>query len=82
MRKGQPLHGRHAYDLEAPDIDKIASNAWVKAGEIFPETSGFVLAVQNQVISTSNYKKHILKDPTLLNKSAKNAENNQKPLNL
>jgi hypothetical protein len=29
--KSKALHGRHAYDLDTPDIDKIASNASLKA---------------------------------------------------
>ena len=27
-----------AYDRETPDVDKIALNAWLKAGELFPAT--------------------------------------------
>jgi hypothetical protein len=45
-----------------PDVDKMASNARLKAGEIFPETTGIVTAIQDRIISTNNYKKHILKD--------------------
>jgi hypothetical protein len=65
--KSKPLHGRHAHDLEAPAIDKIASNAWLKAGELVPETTGFMIAIQNQASSTKYYKKHILKDPNTTN---------------
>jgi hypothetical protein len=50
-----PLDGRHAYDLEAPDIDKMASPAWLKAGELFPQTNEFMMAMQDQGISTNNY---------------------------
>jgi hypothetical protein len=36
-----------------------------KAGELFPETTGFMIAIQDQVISrpSNNYNTHILKDP-------------------
>jgi hypothetical protein len=45
-----------------PDVDKMTSNARLKPGEIFPETTGIVIAIQDRIISTNNYKKHILKD--------------------
>jgi hypothetical protein len=33
----------HAYVLETPDIEKIASNAWLRPGELFSETTGFMI---------------------------------------
>jgi hypothetical protein len=57
MWKSKPLHGRHVYELETAGVNNIASKAGLKAGKLFPETSGFMLAIQDQVISTSNYKK-------------------------
>jgi hypothetical protein len=39
-------------------------DAWLKAGEVFPETSGFMTPTQVQVICTNDYKKYISKDPT------------------
>ena len=33
-----------------------------KKGNIYPETEGFLLAIQDQVIATRNYFKHIIKD--------------------
>jgi hypothetical protein len=35
----QIVHGRAIYDLEAPDVDKMASNPCLKTGELFPETT-------------------------------------------
>jgi hypothetical protein len=52
MWKSKTLHGRHIYDLETPDADKIGSNKWLKPGESFAETTGFMVAIQDQVIST------------------------------
>jgi hypothetical protein len=49
--------GRHACALEKPVVHKTASNAWLKAGKLFPETTGFMKAIKDQVISTSNCKK-------------------------
>ena len=55
MLKWKTLHGRHTYDLEVPDVDKIASQAWLKAGELIPQTTGFMIAMQYQDISIYNY---------------------------
>ena len=45
-----------------PDVDKMASNARLKAGKLFHETTGILIAIQDRIISTNNYKKHILND--------------------
>ncbi|KAG6439021.1 hypothetical protein O3G_MSEX000416 [Manduca sexta] len=65
--KMKVLHGRHPHDLEQAHIDSIASNQWLRVGNLFPETEGFMLAIQDQIINTKNYRKHIIKDPTVLN---------------
>ncbi|KAG6462064.1 hypothetical protein O3G_MSEX013040 [Manduca sexta] len=44
-----------------------ASNKWLKLGSLFPETEGFIIAIQDQVINTNNYKKYIVKDPNTHN---------------
>ena len=61
------LHGRHHHDLNQNYVDKEASNKWLQSGEIYAETEGFMLAIQDQVISTRNYLKFIIKDPTVTN---------------
>lgn len=61
------LHGRYAHDLKQPQIDTIASHKWLAHGDLFSETEGFMLAIQDKVIKTKNYRKHILKDSTLQN---------------
>jgi hypothetical protein len=33
--------------------------AWLKKSNIHPETEGFIFAIQDRVINTRNYKKHI-----------------------
>jgi hypothetical protein len=38
-----------------------------KSGELFPETTGFMIANENQVICTSNCRKYILNDPNTTN---------------
>lgn len=58
------LHGKHRNMLNQPKIDIKASNAWLTNGDLFPETEGFMCAIQDQVINTPNYKKYIIKDGT------------------
>jgi len=36
----QTVHGRGTYDLEAPYVDKMATNPYLKAGELFSGTTG------------------------------------------
>jgi hypothetical protein len=59
----QSLHGRHRHNICQSNGDKAASNAWLTRGELFPETEGFMIAIQDQTIETRNYQKHILKMP-------------------
>lgn len=63
--KKKALHGRHPHDLSQSHIDSKASNMWLKTGSLFPETEGFLIAIQDQVINTKNYRKYIIKDPTI-----------------
>ena len=65
MLKWKTLNGRPAYDLEAPGVDKMASPARLTVGELFPQTTGFMIAMQDQGISTNNYYKYSLRDPNI-----------------
>jgi hypothetical protein len=47
MWKNKTPHKRHIYDLEIPNANQIASNEWLKAGELFPGTTGFIIAIQD-----------------------------------
>jgi hypothetical protein len=57
--KQKSLHGRYFKELEQPKINIQASHAWLKKSNIHPETEGFIFAIQDRVINTRNYKKHI-----------------------
>jgi hypothetical protein len=57
--KQKSLHGRYFKELEQPEINIQASQAWLKKLNIHPETEGFIFAIQDRVINTRNYKKHI-----------------------
>jgi len=41
------LHRTQAYDLKKPDVEKTASNTWLKFGKLFPGTSGLMIATRN-----------------------------------
>jgi hypothetical protein len=57
--KQKSLHGRYFKELEQPEINIQASHAWLKKSNIHPETKGFIFAIEDRVINTRNYKKHI-----------------------
>jgi len=56
------LHGRYVAEIEGEGVDKKQSLMWLKKGYLYPETEGFIMAIQDQVIETRNYRKHILKE--------------------
>lgn len=59
------LHGRHHHDLNQTHVDIESSNKWLSIGDVFPETEGFMLAIQDQIINTRNYQKHIIHDTNI-----------------
>jgi hypothetical protein len=62
--KQKSLHGRYPAELEMKGIHKTASLMRLKKGNLFPETEAFIMAIQDQVINTSNYRKYIIKEDT------------------
>lgn len=56
------LHGRYPALLARDDVDTQLSLRWLTTGSLFPETEGFLVAIQDQVIATRHYRKHILKE--------------------
>ena len=61
------MHGRFPALLNEEKIDKAASLTWLINGQLYPETEGFVTAIQDRVIRTRNYEKHIPKLRSLIN---------------
>lgn len=55
------LHGRFTALLEGEDIDTKAVT-YVKVGELHIETRAILTAIQDQVIPTRSYLKHIIKE--------------------
>lgn len=56
------IHGRYYQAVHQANISMAHSFTWLTRGQLFPETEGFLMAIQDQVIATRNYRKHILKD--------------------
>jgi hypothetical protein len=63
--RAKALHGKHINIVQDKDINTCMTYKWLKEGLIYPETEGFAIAIQDQVINTRNYKKYIIKDRTL-----------------
>ena len=59
------IHGRHYKIINQPHINKELTNKWLTQGQLHPETEGFTIAIQDEVIATLNYKKHIIKDQNI-----------------
>ena len=60
--KNKALHGRFSQELHNRDVDTEVSCKWLQIGEIYPETEGFMIAMQDQVIATNNYRRAIMKE--------------------
>lgn len=53
------LHGRYPGHLKSNNIIKSESLTYLKAGYLFPETEGRIVAIQDQVVPTRAYIKRI-----------------------
>lgn len=60
---GKALHGKHPAIMRSPNISKDLSYRWLQKGYLFPETEGFIISIQDQVVATRNYQKYIIKNP-------------------
>lgn len=55
------LHGKYPAELENEVVDKEHSLTWLRRGQLYPETEGFIISIQDRVVRTRNYDKFILK---------------------
>ena len=58
--RSKPLHGKYLARIEDNTIYKAASTAFLRHGNIFAETEGFIVALQDQVIPTKVYRRKII----------------------
>ncbi|XP_044756916.1 uncharacterized protein LOC123315325 [Coccinella septempunctata] len=57
--KAKALHGRYPGHLESREVNKQESLTYLRAGYLFPETEARLIAIQDQVMPTRAYLKHI-----------------------
>jgi hypothetical protein len=57
----KPLHGRYPNETGTQPSYK-----WLSVGSLYVETEGFMIAIQDKVIATKNYRKFIMRDSQLL----------------
>ena len=62
--QSKELHGRFYRALHGPDVNLLASVNWLRFGDLFGETEGFVCAIADEVIKTNNYRRYIMRDGT------------------
>lgn len=60
--KTKEMHSTYFYHLNQNAVDKPMSTSWLKNDTIFPETVGFMCAIQDRVIPTRNYRRYILQE--------------------
>ena len=66
MKKGcreKPLHGKYPLKTDV-DVNKATTHQWLSSSCLKGETEGFILAAQDQSISTGVYQTRILKNGT------------------
>ena len=59
------LHGRYPNVVNSQYVDQQASYKWLTTGSLYTETEGFMIAIQDEVIATKNYRKYIIRDSQL-----------------
>lgn len=57
--KGKELHGRFYSSLNSETVNQQLSLEYLKRGYLAVETEGSILAIQDQVVATRSYRKHI-----------------------
>jgi hypothetical protein len=57
----KPIHEKHYQDLNNKYVDKELSNKWLDSCNLFSEMEALMIAIQDGVLPTRNYQKHIIK---------------------
>ncbi|XP_045474950.1 uncharacterized protein LOC123680878 [Harmonia axyridis] len=60
----KPLHGRFYSSLHQIDVDLPSTNIYLTQGYLYPQTEGTLMAIQDQVVPTRVYARHIMKIDT------------------
>ncbi|XP_022195807.2 uncharacterized protein LOC111053266 [Nilaparvata lugens] len=62
------LHGRYCRHLNSDHNNHDLSSRWLIDGGLFPETEGFIIDMQDQVVTTNAYRRHIIRDLSISDK--------------
>lgn len=65
--KSKPQHGKYPNHIYKTYVDSENTANWLKYSNIYAETEGFIMAIQDGVIQTRNYRKYIMHDNTIPN---------------
>jgi len=60
--KEKAMHGQHPKRLDDGDVDMELSTKWLKTAGLKSETEGFIIAAQDQAISTRYFQANIIKN--------------------
>jgi hypothetical protein len=58
--RAKEIHGGFANALNRENTDSVRSTEWIRTAGLFGETEGSIFAIQDQVITTRSYQKHII----------------------
>jgi hypothetical protein len=78
--KNKIIHRKHPYQLSLEYVDKEASNMWLCKGQLYAEMEDFAIAIQDQVINTKNYLKHVIKDSNVVDDKCRRCKNQQETI--
>ena len=61
--ESKALHGKYPQRVKQADVDQDKTHRWLRAAGLKAETEGFIIAAQDQSLSTRWYQHNILKKP-------------------
>jgi hypothetical protein len=50
---------------------------WLCKGQLYAETEGSAIAIQDQIINTKNYLKHVIRDNSVIDDKCRRCKNQQ-----
>lgn len=59
------MHGKFPKAIHESHVETPSSLQWLSDGYLYPETEGFIMAIQDRVCRTRNYEKHCMNMPVV-----------------